>query len=232
VRARDDVFRWQQETTGWKRVPRLLRAAGRERIDWEALDELAEFAGDFYRAAARVTGAGVLVDSSKWPANPGPLGLIPGIRPYVVHLVRDPKAVAFSWQRSKRWSPSGEPMPKQRPLFSSLSWIARNLLAERVRSRLGASGVTLRYEDFVSNPDTVLRKLADFVGLKEARLPLRGERTLLLGPNHTLMGNPSRFTTGPVEIRPDDEWRDGLSRRDHVLITAATRPLLGRYGYA
>ncbi len=122
-------------------------------------------------------------------------------------------------------------MPKQRPLFSSLSWVARNLLAERVRSRHGASGMALRYEDFVERPVEFLRKLADFVGLTEATLPLRGERTLLQGPNHTLMGNPSRFTTGSVEILPDEEWQDGLSRRDRALVTAATRPWLSRYGY-
>jgi hypothetical protein len=45
------------------------------------------------------------------------------------------------------------------------------------------------------------------------------------------MGNPSRFVTGPVEIRSDDEWESNLKRRDSAVVTALTLPLLRFYGY-
>lgn len=226
-----DILRWQTDTAGWSRVPKLLRQSRRERGRSESLDALVRFTAALYRAVAQISGARVIVDSSKWPANPGPLGLVPGIRPYAVHLIRDPRAVAFSWQRQKLWSASGEPMPKQNPIYSSFSWIARNLLAERICARLSSAALTLRYEDFVADPADTLRRIGRLVDSEPARLPLRDERTAILGQNHTLMGNPSRFATGPVEIRSDDEWKLRLGRWDDLLITAVTMPLLLRYGY-
>lgn len=227
-----EVQRWQLATEGWRRVPRLLREAGSANDGWVELNSLSRFVAELYQAVARITGARVLVDSSKWPANPGPLGLISGIKPYVIHLIRDPRAVAFSWTRSKRWSRSGRPMPKQDALYSSASWIARNLLAERVCRRLGPASIRLRYEDFVNHPGETLRTILEFVGEGPASVSLDDTRRIQLGPNHTLMGNPSRFVTGLVEIRNDDEWRTQLAGRKGALVTAATLPLLLRYGYS
>ena len=227
-----ELQRWQRATEGWRHVPRLLREARWATAGWMELNSLARFVGELYQAVARITGARILVDSSKWPANPGPLGVIPGIKPYVIHLIRDPRAVAFSWRRSKRWSASGRPMPKQNPLYSSTSWIARNLLAERVCHRLGSASIRLRYEDFVNDPGATLRAVFELVGEEPTSAPLRDNRTIELAPNHTLMGNPSRFVTGPVEIRSDEEWRTRLARKEGALITAATLPLLLRYGYS
>ena len=40
-----------------------------------------------------------------------------------------------------------------------------------------------------------------------------------------------RFTVGRVDIRRDQRWEQGLSRRDRTLVTALTWPFLLRYGY-
>ena len=48
---------------------------------------------------------------------------------------------------------------------------------------------------------------------------------------HTLAGNPTRFGGSDVTIRPDDEWRTGLSTRDRRTVNALTWPLRRRYGY-
>lgn len=53
----------------------------------------------------------------------------------------------------------------------------------------------------------------------------------MLHPNHIVAGNPSRFTTGSVTLRVDDEWRSRLPRRDQLLVQLATGPLMMRYGY-
>jgi hypothetical protein len=52
-----------------------------------------------------------------------------------------------------------------------------------------------------------------------------------LGTNHTLAGNPNRFRTGSVRIAEDDEWQSRLARRDRMVMTSATLPMLLRYGY-
>jgi hypothetical protein len=52
-----------------------------------------------------------------------------------------------------------------------------------------------------------------------------------LSPNHTVSGNPSRFTTGAVRIERDDEWIAAQTSEDRWATTALTLPLLLRYGY-
>ena len=54
-----------------------------------------------YRAIATVTGARVIVDSSKLPSYLAVLRGVDGLDVRTVHLVRDPRAAAFSWQRAK-----------------------------------------------------------------------------------------------------------------------------------
>jgi hypothetical protein len=44
-------------------------------------------------------------------------------------------------------------------------------------------------------------------------------------------GNPNRFETGAVQLRPDVEWVGRLGRSHRALVTAVTWPLLLRYRY-
>jgi hypothetical protein len=191
----------------------------------------ARFSGVLYRSLAQVTGARVLVDSSKWMGNPGPLGLVSGIESRVLHLVRDPRAVAFSWQRQKEWLPGEKAMPRFGPVHSSVSWNARNALAGYVAGRQAGHGTRIRYEDFTARPGEVLEKVFGFLGESPGAGPLRGDRTLELPVNHTAMGNASRFRTGEVELRSDAEWVAAQSPNTRRLVTALTFPLLHRYGY-
>jgi hypothetical protein len=52
-----------------------------------------------------------------------------------------------------------------------------------------------------------------------------------LPPAHTIDGNPMRYSTGPVHLRPDDAWRTGLPDADRRLVERITAPLRRRYGY-
>ena len=60
-------------------------------------------AGEFYHDLARVTGASVIVDSSKSPALAALLTQVPGIELHVVHLVRDLRGVVSSGRRTKAY---------------------------------------------------------------------------------------------------------------------------------
>ena len=77
--------------------PALL---GRQRPAWEAA--MAD-RRRLYRAAAETAGVRLLVDSSKSPAYAHVLRRMPGVRVRTVHLVRDSRAVAFSWSRVKKY---------------------------------------------------------------------------------------------------------------------------------
>ena len=89
----------------------------------------------------------------------------------------------------------------------------------------------LRYEDFVSRPRDAAAAIADMLGQASAALPFEDDRTIRLGTNHTVSGNPSRFTTGSVQIRPDQEWIRAQPPGDRWVTTALTLPLLPRYRY-
>jgi Sulfotransferase family len=216
----------------WHHGPRLLtrRTVGR----WPALQRYADSMAVLFRTIADVTGAEVIVDSSKKPINPAALGFVDGVDATIVHLVRDPRAVCFSWQRSKPWTDrdEGGTTPRFGAVYTSASWAVRNIGTEVIARRWPRERVTrLRYEDFSREPRRVIRQLVDLVGLPTAELPFRDDNTVVLQPTHTIGGNPNRMTGGKVTIAPDSEWASKLDGRTARIATMLTSPLLRRYGY-
>ncbi len=233
----------QSELLSWHRVPGLLaRAAdpagaaspaGGGTVG-RALARMGEVYGELYRGIAERTGAGVVVDSSKFPAHPGLLGMVDGVEPHAVHLVRDPRAVTFSYRRHKLWRDrdGGVPMPTFGPAYSSASWLARNGTVEAVRQvRPALPLARIRYEDLVAEPRRTLRAIAALVGLPDADPPVDEQGTARLSTNHMVGGNPDRGARGAVELARDDEWRRAITGWDRAVTTAMCAPLMGRYGY-
>lgn len=224
----------QRRTMSWPRVGRALAASRRpEGHAWSDGREYGRVLSELYRAIAEVTGAEVIVDSSKWPAHLGLLGLVPGIRPRGLHLVRDPRAVAHSNRRRRSAQGRGDAqeMPRFGVAHVAASWVARNLVVELLASRGAGAWRCQRYEDFAAAPRATLGELLDFAGLPRVAPPFSDDRTLELRPTHTVGGNPSKFSVGETTIRADDEWRRSLARPRAAVTTALTAPLLGRYGY-
>jgi hypothetical protein len=186
-----------------------------------------------YAAILEVSGSRVVIDSS----GDGTHGLIlakaPNVALHVVHLVRDPRAVAFSWKRSRRrveihWE-SAE-MPREAAATSARRWVINNALIERLASR-ASSYCRVRYEDFVADPDAALARItAPYGWVQRDAVSLAG-REVVLAPTHTVSGNPMRFRNGPLRISLDDEWRGALPRADRRTVQAIAWPLLRRYGY-
>ena len=229
-----EVVRWQREAVRVRHTPAMLRLQPGEPTGRPALDAYLGVLARLYRAIPEETGARVVVDSSKRPSDAALLRLVPGVRPSYVQLVRDPRAVAYSWQRHKAQPDRNRPaeLVRHGPVDSTLSWIRWNSLAESVRAKSPpSSSLLLRYEDLVARPRPSLLDVAALVGEAPPALPLEGERTALLEPNHTVSGNPSRFRTGRVELRADDEWITRQSPAQRSMVTSLALPLLSRYGY-
>jgi hypothetical protein len=189
-----------------------------------AVAAYAHVAQRLYDAIGSVTGARVVVDSSKVPSYAALLGLMSGIDPYVVHLVRDPRAVAYSWRRRSRDGRS--------PIDSTLHWVLWNLATARVCRRSGASNsILVRYEDFAARPQEVMADVVRMVGGEPDRLPFVDEHTALLAANHTVSGNRSRFVTGAVRVQMDQAWLGRFRGPGRMASTAISLPLLGRFGY-
>ena len=196
-------------------------------------DEHAEIAGQLYRAVARRTGADWLVDSSKLASYALLLARVPGLELHVVHLVRDSRAVAFSWQR-KRLKPEVEGgrtyMPVRAPLLTALRWDVHNLL-DRSLAAVAKSYVRIRYEDLVLEPRKAIETIASTAGLGPVDPDFALDGVVQVERGHTVAGNPMRFKDGPVKLRLDDEWRASLPAPSKALVSLLTLPQLLAYGY-
>lgn len=187
-----------------------------------------------HRTIARVDSADVIVDSSKYPSDIALLRFDKSIDARVLQLVRDPRAVAYSWQRPKarRDRTAQGTMPRYGPLYSTANWVAFNLLIEALRNRmLRSASKMLRYEDFVAQPQAAVRDVASWLGHPDRELPFEAPRTAVLETSHTVNGNPDRLRSGRIEVADDDAWKSSLDRTDDLIATTLASPLLRRYGY-
>ncbi|HEX7247337.1 MAG TPA: sulfotransferase, partial [Actinomycetota bacterium] len=180
-----------------------------------------------------VAGARSVIDSSKLPSYCLVLSRANGDDGRLVHLVRDSRAVAFSFMRHKakpdiHWR-SAE-MKRFSPLKSSLDWNGLNASMEAIA--LGRSIVRMRYEDLATDVPAQLRRVVpELDGSSPWSEQAGGSGSLVIDENHTVSGNPLRFTAGELRVEVDAEWRSSMRDRDRRLVTAATAPLLVRYGY-
>jgi hypothetical protein len=175
----------------------------------------------------------VIVDSSKEPAHGFAMSMVPGVDFYALHLLRDPRAAAYSWSKKKPQpdTDTRDFMVRFSPAKSSALWDSWNASAEALWRRVPDRYLRLRYEDFVADPRECFEKILALVGEPDAGPPLVGEREVKLGVSHTVSGNPNRFETGAVELRTDREWTSRMKPRDKALVTVLTLPLLKHYGY-
>jgi hypothetical protein len=188
-----------------------------------------------FEAMREVSGNGVIVDSSKIPSHGLLLTRIPSADVRVVHLVRDSRGVVFSWQKHVRKPDrpaDADEMLRYGALSASARYVLYNLLTESLR-RAGAPYLRVRYEDLLADPARTLQRILRGVGIAQgdSALHFLTDGSAALRPSHTVDGNPMRFERGPVRLRLDDEWRTSLGRRDRVLVSLLTAPVLARYGY-
>ncbi|HJU36728.1 MAG TPA: sulfotransferase [Gaiellaceae bacterium] len=224
----------QSDAMRLRHIPRLARGRGELT---RAADVVADHHRRVYEAASAVTGARVVVDSSKHPALAYVLRRDPSVDLRVVHVVRDPRGVAYSWtkqvERPERRGGSERWMTRYSPSASALLWLAHNSSTAMLRV-LGTRVLLVRYESFVREPAQTLAAVARFADLEldAGDLAFVEPGALRLRPAHTASGNPLRFTLGRLEIRVDEAWRTQLPRRDNLLVSALTYPQLAHYGFA
>jgi hypothetical protein len=190
-----------------------------------ALGDVAESA---YRELARLTNARVIVDDSKTPLYGYFLSRQPWADVLPVRLVRDPRGTAASWSRPKTYPGiEGGHLPTHAASTCSLEWLKRVVLAER----LFKESPVVRYEDFIAAPTQIANWLLDATGLRGEPPARTSAAAVTFGTNHILAGNPDKFERGEMDVRPPSDWSQMLGRRARTVVTAATLPVLRRYGY-
>ncbi len=231
---------------GWSRVDpaaaiATARAADRHRqltqTVWarsrrrSALERYGTMLRRLFDAVHTVSGAQLIVDSSKDPPHGFVLRSVPGLDVRAVHLVRDSRGVAFSWLKvvARPGAAAGEHMTRMSAVRSGLMWIDANLLTETL-GRLGVPLVRVRYEDLAADPLGELRRVAAHAGIDPPALE-PSARPTPERPRHGIGGNPIRFRDETVTVRVDDAWVGRMRPADRRVVTALTAVLLHRYGY-
>lgn len=221
---------WQ--TSEWDQLAKLFQTTMRTRHAKQLAslhpDRPAEWPADVARCVHLLstiarevqtrTGAVAIVDSSK--LAPGFLlwRLVPEVDLHVVHIIRDPRAVACSERRSLEVDqPAGDGPPPGRTLLKSAAYWAIFNVAIRWWSGRLCSYQTLTYEGLTAAPLETLNNVGCMVGLGH-------DGRTIIRPGHTAVGNPARFGGAGRSIQPDLRWKRELSRRSQGLILATTAP--------
>ncbi len=187
-------------------------------------------------AVQHVSGASVLVDTTKRRSHGRLLCCLPETEVAVVHLVRDSRATSYSRRRgftkTQAAPASGKPKNERLGLLAcAADWKRTNAWAAQMRAAATA-GITLQYEQFVAAPAESLRQIMALVQDGPVELPfLQGGRATVK-PSHTLAGNPMRFEQGGVELKLDTRWQTEMPIFDKFVITQLTRRDMRRLGYA
>lgn len=186
-----------------------------------------------FRSIAAHTGAHTIVDASKLPWHAAAVAGLDDFDVTVLHVVRDPRGVAFSHLKRERYDPDNRTaiyMDRHGPMTSSLAWVYRNRLTEWVWGSSG-SYVQVRHEDFVAAPARTLSAVLEQAGAGSKLPEFRGPQQVVIQAAHNVSGNPVRFRHGPVTLDVDVAWHAGLPAATRRIVDAVTWPHRRRYGY-
>jgi len=185
-----------------------------------------------------VTGASLVVDSSKVALRLKYLLRIPDLDIRVVRVIRDGRAVSLTYMDEWSFADCSDPAlrnggtgvrrppPRRNMTEAAREWKRSNEAADALVSTLPRSQWTeVRYEELCADPGATLRRLAPFLGLAP-------DQTLLdfRSRGQHVIGNGMRMDT-TSEIKLDERWRQHLTAEDLAAFDRAAGELNRRYGY-
>ena len=184
-----------------------------------------------YAAVAQISGARLIVDSSKHASLALCLQKSSRSRVRIAHVVRDSPAVVYSWTKVvARPEATGDTMARYTPGRAALWWNSYNLMFSLVAlTRIPLRRV--RYEDFMRDPLETVRSLAAWAGSASDPADYLSRDVVRLSAGHTVAGNPMRFRNGEIVIRRDQEWASAMSPELQRRVRLWTFPFRWRYGY-
>jgi hypothetical protein len=192
-----------------------------------------EILGRLYFSIGKLSRRSVLVDSSKFAGHAIVLASLDNVDLYVIHLVRDSRATAYSWKKKikKPEMIKQTAYLKQFSLIgSTMQWMYRNISSELLRI-YAKKFYYLSYEEFSASPQKYVESILRVIDEPVVPGPFINSSTVNLGESHTQSGNPMRFKKGNVEIRQDTEWKKKMSFSDKLIVTLLSWPLLLYYHF-
>ncbi len=172
---------------------------------------------DLFEAAAKTTGRTLIVDSSK---NARRLGILLSElreRMFVIHLVRDGRAVAASEVRRTDATMSSATRSWQ-SINSKIDWLLRTVPKE--------SRMRVRYEDLCRDPNGTLHRITQMLGAEEVTDTELRKKGL-----HSVGGNQMKARVDETKIVLDEAWIQALSSPRIAEFDRLAGRLNRHYGY-
>ena len=225
-----DYLRLQSRFEHFRRLPGLMWHSIRHSASFE---DYTRWTAALLRAIAESASAQIVADSAKNPVRA--LAFLRGgaIDLALVHLIRDPRGVAWSKRKLLRWRrlPNWLRNPVAVVLRAGLDWAFANMFTELVASRhRNVPYVRIRYEDLVRDPAGVLARVGQVAGIDLATLGERAAGGEVLGFGHIMAGNLARGR-GARPLAIDVDWQENSPRWIRWTIWFLTGWLARRYGY-
>jgi hypothetical protein len=225
----------QRRVDATSRLPFIVGARLTPRFRRD-LDRYVGLLTRLYRAIADVSGAAVVVDSTKRPSLAYVLAKAPEIDLRLVHVLRDPRGVAYSWSQlvelPEGTSTKGR-MNQRSARLTARRWVTVNAMIAAL-ARMGTPRAIIRYEDLVRDPRAELGRIAaltaDVTGVTDPLEFLHGNSFEQAG-SHAVAGGRIRMRTGPIALSLDEKWRREYAPSRRRMVAAMTWPLRRLYGY-
>lgn len=137
-----------------------------------------------------------------------------------IHIVRNPYATLVATRRSR----NREQYPKMRRIASSLYnssyFLFKNVLEFN-------NYFVLRYEDLVTDPEDVMRKVSGFLGIKYDEILVRPTSNGRAWTSNTTGGTTfNGISKAPLEI-----WKENINGFEIELVNEIAGPVIERFGY-
>jgi hypothetical protein len=185
-----------------------------------------------------ISGAKVVVDSSKIGIRLKYLLRCPGLNVKVIRLIRDGRAVTLTYMDPARFADASDPglrgggsgsdrRGEELPMHvAARQWRRSNEEAEALLTGLAPSRhVQIRYEELCANPAGVLGKVFGFLGLD----PSKAEPDFRAVEHH-VVGNGMRLDM-TSEVRLDERWQAVLLPEQLQMFDTVAGALNHQYGY-
>ena len=227
----------------------LHRTPGLELVRDTLLNLSSEWRAHLRRTQARnaalvetlleVSGARVIIDSSKTGLRLKYLLRNPALEVRVIRLLRDGRGVSLTHTNPSEFADASAPHLRSGgtggPGHTGLSmheaaalWKDSNEEADRITASLGASQcLTIRYEDLCVNTARTMQKVCEFLSLD----PFDPGSDFRERKQQHVVGNGMRMDNSS-EIRHDERWRTNLTPEQLNVFNEVAGALNRQYGYA
>lgn len=186
-----------------------------------------------YRSISKAADATCVIDSGKEMIFGSLMARLDDTNFNTIHIVRDPRGVAFSWQKQVKSDSEPHDMPRRSAGKTAAHWVLENIIMQVSLQALSRKYIRIRYEDLISQRESVTRKIEHAISPVASEARPAPQSPGSIREHHLVASNPGvrRNFSGSLRLRLDEEWRTLLPRGQKRLVTTVCAPLMAAYGY-